>query len=92
MANNFRTRTATSPRLDTRIPLTWLISTTGAFLCFLALILWNVAGSNSTLVELKKSVEAISTKADATKEVIYTIQRAQDAQSLRIEALERIRK
>lgn len=91
----------TSRIIDTKLPLTWLLSTAGAIILALA----GVAVSNATNTEktqakldtLISSVQKVERRGDISdqridgmREAAYAQQRAIDAQGLRIEALERV--
>lgn len=82
--------------IDTKLPLTWLLTTGGIILAFLSTTLWNVSMQSNKLdqvvistAKIEQNVVAQDGKLEKAKETIYAMQRVQDNQQLRIEALER---
>ena len=83
--------------VDTKLPLTWLITSGGVITVFLATTLWSVAMQSNKLDQLVSStgkievnVAAQDGRLDKLKENAYGTQRIIDNQQLRIEALERV--
>lgn len=77
---------------ETRIPLTWIVTTTGTILAFLSVLLWNVAGQSSKLDTLVVNSVKSDTKVETLRETVFSIQRVQDTNTIRITALEMSKK
>lgn len=92
------------PRIiDTKLPLTWLLTTAGAIivaLCGFALTLNSNTEKTQAKLDLlitnigklEKRVDDRDTRTDAIKELQYAMQRIVDTHTLRIESLERRQK
>ena len=95
-SEEFRTDPHRVNIVDTKLPLTWLISTGAIITLFLATTLWNVSMQSNKLDQLVLSTSKIEsnvstqdTKLDKLKENSYATQRVIDNLQNRIEALER---
>jgi ribosomal silencing factor RsfS len=77
---------------ETRIPLTWIVTTTGTILAFLSVLLWNVAGQSSKLDTLVINSVKSDTKVETLRDTVFSIQRVQDTNTIRITALEMSKK
>jgi uncharacterized membrane protein len=82
--------------VDTKLPLTWLLSTAGIVTVFLATTLWNVSMQSNKLDQLVVSTTKIESnmsaqdgKMDKLKDSVNQLQRMGDIQQTRIEQLER---
>lgn len=93
--------TTSQPRIiDTKLPLTWLLSTAGSIILALALVGMSISANTEktqakldTLIlntaKLEKRVDDRDTRTDAIKETQYSMQRMIDALNMRTESLER---
>lgn len=83
--------------IDTRLPLTWLLSTGGGVVAALCVLIWNVS-IQSNKIDLVLQQQEKADKRQDNRDVridhivtsISDIQRVDDKQDLRIDALERI--
>lgn len=85
--------------VDMKLPLPWLITgavTVGAFMISLG---WNSSAQSSKLdqlivanIKLEKRLDDRDIRLDAMRDSIYAVQRITDTHSLRITALESMRK
>lgn len=82
--------------VDTKLPLTWLISTGGIITIFLATTLWNVSMQSNKLDQLVTSTgkieQNISTqdgRIDKLKDAVNQLQRISDLQQQRIDQFDR---
>ena len=88
------------PRIvDLKLPLPWLISGAVATALFMATLGWNSSAQSSKLdqlitanAKLEKRLDDRDIRLDTMRDNIYTIQRVQDTLSLRVTALEGMRK
>jgi hypothetical protein len=78
----------TNPTVESRIPITWIVSTVGTILTCLGVLLWNVAGQSSKLDTLVVNSVKSDTKVEVLKEALYSLQRVNDTNTLRITVLE----
>ena len=83
--------------LDTKIPLTWLIGISGTTMVFLCTLTWGVAMQSNKLDQVLQQQEKADKRQDNRdgqidhlRSSISDIQRVDDKQDLRIDALERI--
>ncbi len=86
--------------IDTKLPLTWLLSTAAAIITTMTLIAINFNRQSDALnakmdavlisnAELKLQSKERDGKYDALREALYSAQRTIDAHDLRISTLER---
>lgn len=83
--------------VDMRIPLHWLLTSAGAILVTLSATLWNIAGQSNKLdqlivtnAKLEKRLDDRDVRLDALRDKIFSLERAFDNATLRLEALERV--
>jgi hypothetical protein len=86
--------------IDTKLPLTWLLSTAGSIIVAMSLCALSISSNTEktqakldTLIlntaKLEKRVDDRDTRTDAIKEAQYSMLRTIDGQGMRIESLER---
>lgn len=82
--------------IDTKLPLTWLLTTAGTMLAALISVLWNVSAQTNKLEQLiqqqtkiERRLDERDARLDRMVADLYEIKRVDDQQSLRIDALER---
>jgi len=86
--------------IDTKLPLTWLLSSAAAIIMTMALIAINFNRQSDSLnskmdavlasnAEMKAQSKERDVKHDALRESLYSTQRMVDAHDLRLNALER---
>ena len=82
--------------IDTKLPLTWLMSTAGTLLIALCTVLWNVSSQSNKLDQLiqsnsklEKRMDERDGRLDAVRDSINGINRSSDSLTLRVESLER---
>lgn len=89
--------------IDTKLPLTWLLSTAGALILALGMFALTLRSDGEktqakldiliiNIAKLEKRVDDRDTRTDAIKELQYAMQRIVDTHALRIESLERRQK
>lgn len=85
--------------IEPKVSLTWLLSTTGVVLVFLASTLWAVAGQSNKLdalvtanVKMEKRMDQKDTGQETLRDMLYAQQRISDNNTIRITALEGSRK
>ncbi len=83
--------------IDTRLSLTWLLTTGGGLMVALCTLIWNISiQSNKIDLVLQQQQKADKrqdngdARIDHLSTSIYEIQRIDDKQDLRIDALERV--
>lgn len=81
------------------MPLPWLITSAGAALIFMATLGWNASTQSSKLdtliaanMKLEKRLDDRDVRIDTMRERMYASDRVTDALSLRVTALEGLRK
>lgn len=93
----------TEPRgsiIDTKVPVTWLISTSGALIVGLLAIGFQFNAQATALsakmdavlqsnTEMKTQLREREVKYDSMRDAVYTLQRAVDAHDIRIIAVEK---
>jgi hypothetical protein len=82
--------------IDLQLPLPWLISSVVAVMLAMASMVWSIAGQSNKLdqlilntAKLEKRVDDRDGRLDVVKEAQYEMRRVQDAQNMRLDALER---
>lgn len=82
--------------IDLQLPLPWLLSSLVGIMVAMATMVWSIAGQSNKLdqlilntAKLEKRVDDRDGRLDTVKEAQYQMLRVQDAQNMRIEALER---
>lgn len=85
--------------VDFKLPLPWLISGAATIAAFMISLGWNSSAQSSKLdqlivanTKLEKRLDDRDVRLDALRDAIYTVQRVNDTNSLRITALESSRK
>ena len=90
----------TSRIIDTKMPLTWLLSTAAAIIMAMTLIAINFNRQSDSLnakmdallasnAEMKVQNEKRDVKSDSARDTLYTLQRSVDALDLRVGNIER---
>lgn len=74
---------------DYKIPLTWLLTTSGTVLVLLLSVLWNVASQSSKLDQLVSQAEKIERHSLERDQKLESLIRENYVLSVRIEALEK---
>lgn len=82
--------------IDLQLPLPWLIPSLAGIMVALATMVWSIAGQSNKLdqlilntAKLEKRVDDRDGRLDVVKEAQYEMRRVQDAQNMRLDALER---
>jgi hypothetical protein len=85
--------------VDFKLPLPWLITSAIIVGGFMLTLGWNAANQSNKLdqiiitnIKLEKRLDDRDIRLDAMRDSIYALQRVNDTHSLRITALESIRK
>lgn len=91
--------TETHKVIDLKLPLPWLISGALTVAAFMVSLGWQSSAQSSKLdqlitanVKLEKRLDDRDIRLDAMRDSIYAVQRVTDTNSLRITALESLRK
>ena len=81
--------------IDTKLPLTWLITTAGALISVLFTLLWNISAQTNKLEQLilstakmEKRLDDRDARLDRMLVDFYEMHRIDDAQTLRLNAIE----
>jgi hypothetical protein len=82
--------------IDLQLPLPWLLSSLVGVMVAMATMVWSIAGQSNKLdqlilntAKLEKRVDDRDGRLDIVKEAQYEMRRVQDAQNMRLDALER---
>jgi hypothetical protein len=82
--------------IDLQLPLPWLLSSIAGIMVAMATMVWSIAGQSNKLdqlilntAKLEKRVDDRDGRLDTVKEAQYQMLRVQDAQNMRLDALER---
>lgn len=81
--------------VETKLPLTWLITTAGALISVLITLLWNISAQTNKLEQLilstakmEKRLDDRDARLDRMLVDFYEMRRIDDAQTLRLNAME----
>lgn len=82
--------------IDLQLPLPWLLTSMAGIMAAMATMVWSIAGQSNKLdqlilntAKLEKRVDDRDGRLDTVKEAQYQMLRVQDAQNMRLDALER---